>query len=110
MEPRENRIELHMDADVSDGRLCFRGAVSNVSRKGLMMKAIPKKFDFYSKKWVTVINDNGKNFKLLVKPRWSKAQEEGKTIGFQIFSPPLAWVRFFNGLDESEFATSGVFQ
>ena len=100
---------MHIDADVSDGRLCFRGAVSNVSRKGLMMQNIPKPFNFYSKKWVTVISNTGKNFKLLIKPRWSKAQEEGKTIGFQIIFPPLAWMRFINGLDGSEFATSEIF-
>ncbi len=100
---------MHIDADVSDGRLCFRGAVSNVSRKGLMMQNIPKPFNFYSKKWITVISNTGKNFKLLIKPRWSKAQEEGKTIGFQIISPPLAWTRFINESDERELATAKTF-
>jgi hypothetical protein len=113
MKPRENRIKINMWADVSDGTLVFDGTVSNVSLKGLMLRHIPRNFDFYSPKWVAVIAGPGKIFKLLMKPRWSKIQGkprwskiQGKymTIGFQIISPPLKWIRFINELDNREIA------
>ena len=104
MKPREKRIKINMGADVSDGTLVFDGTVSNVSLKGLMLLNIPRKFDFYSPKWVAVIDGPGKIFKLLMKPRWSKIQGQHKSIGFQIISPPLKWIRFINTLDNREIA------
>lgn len=109
MEPRENRIDCSMDADISDGTLVFDGTVSNASRQGILLLNVPKKFDFYSSKCAAVVNSAGKNFKLLMKPRWSKVQGERKDIGFQIISPPLNWIRFINELDDREFATSETF-
>jgi hypothetical protein len=98
MKPRENRIKINMWADVSDGILVFDGTVSNVSLKGLMLRHVPRNFDFYSPKWVAVIAGPGKIFKLLMKPRWSKIQGQHKNIGFQIISPPWKWIRFINEL------------
>jgi len=106
MEARDNRIEFTMVADISDGTLVYDGTVSNVSRKGLMLLDVPKRFDFYSSKCIAVVNGAGKNFKLLMKPRWSKVQGERKDIGFQIISPSLGWIRFVNELDGEEFAVS----
>jgi hypothetical protein len=108
MEARDSRIEFTMEADISDGTLVFDGTVSNVSRKGVMLLGVPKKFDFYSPKCVAVINGAGKNFKLLMKPRWSKVKGERKDIGFQIISPSLNWIRFVNELDGEEFAVSAT--
>lgn len=104
MKPRENRIQINMETDVSDGTLVFDGTVLNVSRKGLMLRNIPRKFDFYSPKWVAIVDGPGKIFKLLMKPRWSKMQGQHKNIGFQIISPPLKWIRFINELDNGEIA------
>ena len=104
MKPRENRIKINMWADVSDGTLVFDGTVSNVSLKGLMLRHVPRNFDFYSPKWVAVIEAPVKIFKLLIKPRWSKIQGQHKNIGFQIISPPLKWIRFINELDDGEIA------
>jgi len=106
MKPRENRIEFYMTADISDGNRVFSGTVSNISRKGFMMSNIPQKFDFYSPKSIAVVNEAGKNFKLFIKPRWSKIQGKCKDIGFQIISPSLNWVKFVNELDDREVAIS----
>lgn len=97
-----------MKADVSDGLRVFDGTVTNISRKGLRLQDIPKKFNFYSKKCIAVVNSSGKNYKLLVKPRWSKAQGESKDIGFQIISPSLDWIKFINELDDREVAISAT--
>ena len=104
--PRENRIEFYMEADISDGNLVCQGAVSNLSRKGLMISNIPKPFDFYSPKWIAIVNGAGKNFKLLMKPRWSTANGKWKDIGCQIISPSLNWIKFINELDDQEIAIS----
>ncbi len=109
MEPRDDRFELDMATSISDGRLVFDGTVTNVARKGLMMSDIPEKFDFYSPKWIAVVSNTGKNFRLLVKPRWSKANGKGKSIGFQIISPPLTLIKFINELDGREVSTSTTF-
>jgi hypothetical protein len=98
MKPRENRLRINMEADVSDGTLMFDGTVSNVSLEGLMLRNVPRKFDFYSPKWVAVIDGPGKIFKLLIKPRWSTIHGQHKNIGFQIISPPWKWIRFINDL------------
>ena len=109
MKPRENRIEFTMEADISDGTFVFNGTVANASRQGVLLLDVPKKFDFYSPKCIAVINSAGKNFKLFMKPRWSKVHGKRKNIGFQIISPPLNWIRFINELDNREFATSETF-
>ncbi len=109
MKPRENRIEFTMEADISDGTLVFGGTVANASRQGLMLLDVPKRFDFYSTKCIAVISSVGKNFKLFMRPRWSRVQGDRKNIGFQIISPPLNWIRFINELDDREFATSETF-
>ena len=101
-ESRELRTEITMSADISDGKHTFKGIVVNVSRKGLKVIEVPKKFDFYAEKYTAVISDKGKNFKFHLKPRWSKIDPPYKEIGFQIISPPLEWVKFINGLEGSE--------
>jgi hypothetical protein len=104
MKPRENSIELTMAADISDGILVFGGNVSNASLKGLMIRNVPRNFNFNTPKWVAVINSPGKIFKLLMNPHWSKVQGKRMDIGFQIVSPPLKWIRFINELDNQEIA------
>jgi hypothetical protein len=104
MRSREKRIELTMAADISDGILVFGGNVSNASLKGLMIRNVPRKFNFNTPKWIAVINSTGKNFKLLMNPHWSKVQGKYMDIGFQIVSPPLKWIRFINELDNQEIA------
>lgn len=105
---RDNRIEFYMAADISDGSLVFYGTVSNITRKGFMISDVPQQFNFYSPKWVAVVNDIEKTFKLPIKPRWSKKQGKCKEVGFQIISPPLDWVKFINELDDREVAISSA--
>ena len=106
--PRDNRIEFNMAADISDGSLVFDGTVSNITRKGFMISDVPQTFDFYSPKWVAIVNGTEKKFKLPIKPRWSKTQGKCKEIGFQIISPSLNWVKFINELDDREVALSAT--
>ncbi len=106
--PRDHRIEFRSVADISDGNLVFYGTVSNITRTGFMISDVPPQFDFYSSKWVAIINGIEKSFKLLIKPRWSKTLGIRKEVGFQIISPPLNWVKFINKLDDREVATSST--
>lgn len=108
MGTRDNRVDFKMESEVSDGTFVFAGTVLNVSRKGIKMVDVPKKFDFYSAKCIAVMNGTGKSFKLFIKPRWSKTQGQVKEIGFQIISPPLNWIKFINEQDGREEALSAV--
>ncbi len=106
--PRDHRIEFRTVADISDGTLVFYGTVSNITRTGFMISDVPPQFDFYSSKWVAIINGIEKSVKLLIKPRWSKTLGIRKEVGFQIISPPLNWVKFINKLDDREVAISST--
>lgn len=108
LNPRDHRIEFRTVADISDGTLVFYGTVSNITRTGFMISDVPPQFDFYSSKWVAIINGIEKSVKLLIKPRWSKTLGIRKEVGFQIISPPLNWVKFINKLDDREVAISST--
>jgi len=109
MDIRDKRIEFNMEVDISDGNLVCKGLLSNISRKGIMISDVPQKFNFYAPKWVAIIDGTEKNFKLPIKPRWSRIQGKCKDVGFRIISPSLTWVKFINELDGKEVALAPTF-
>ena len=102
MNPREKRIDLHMEADVSDGMMVFDGLVSNVSSDGLMIKKLPKKFDYYTRKCVAIVygivEGIKQKFRIVIKPMWTAIKGKYKSIGFKIVQPPINWLLMINSL------------
>lgn len=96
---RELRVNVTMSSSISDGKYMFDGIVANVSRHGVKIVDIPRKFDTRSRKCITVIMGGGRHFKFFVQPRWSREEGLYKEVGFEIVSPPLSWTRFLNELD-----------
>ncbi len=81
-------------ADVSDGRGFFSGMVTDLSRFGLCMTDLPIKLDNTSQRFSIVISGHGRNFKMLVKPRWAKTATGRKCVGVEILNAPWAWTEF----------------
>jgi len=100
MNRRENRVNVAMESSISDGTNMFDGIVANVSRSGLKLIDVPKKFSS-SSSCITVISGKGKNFKFHVMPRWQKEDVFYKELGLKIISPSLKWISFLKDLEYS---------
>ncbi len=89
------RVEVYgFHADVSDGMGFFPGQVSDVSRFGLRMTDLPKRINEKVNRMTVVINGEGKNFKMLLKPKWSQPTGMRKMVGFEILNTPYEWTDF----------------
>lgn len=86
-------------ADVSDGLGFFPGEINDVSRFGICMKDLPKRVNEATKKMTVVVSGNGKNFKMVVRPKWSRASGICKTVGFEIVNTPYEWTEFIIQLE-----------
>ncbi len=98
MKERDDRLEFKITTNISDGTYFYDGQVANISRSGIMVTEIPKKFDVNSKRCTAVISENGINHKFYMQPRWSEEETNQKVIGFQIISPSLDWIRLIRKL------------
>lgn len=81
-------------ADVSDGKGFFSGTVVDLSRFGLRMTDLPAKLDSSGQRLSIVISGQGKNFKMLVRPRWSQKEATQKSVGVEIVNAPWGWTEF----------------
>ena len=94
------RVEVSgFQADVSDGMGFFPGEVCDVSRFGLCMRDLPKRVNETSNRMTVVVSGNGKNFKMIVRPKWSQASGLRKTVGFEILNTPYEWTDFILRLE-----------
>lgn len=96
MEKRTHqRVPMNnLAVDASDGVGFFHGTILDISRFGLAVSDFPKKLDEKTKKMTVVISGRGKNFKMSVRPRWSKVSGAKKSIGTEILNPPWGWTEF----------------
>ncbi|MBU0728741.1 MAG: PilZ domain-containing protein [Proteobacteria bacterium] len=102
MDYRENRIQVAMSSTVSDGNFFYEGMVANVSRSGLRISDLPKRFDPHAKKCTTVITGKGESYKLVLEPCWSKDDGLYQEVGFRIISSPLDWALFMDEIDSDD--------
>ncbi len=94
------RLEVKgISADLSDGKGFFPGVVSDVSRFGVGMTDLPKRINENTRRMTVVISGNGKNFKMLVKPRWAESVGRRKIMGFEIINTPFEWTDFIMKLE-----------
>lgn len=81
-------------ADVSDGKGFFSGMVTDLSRFGLRLDDVSTRLDNTTKRLSLVITGHGKNFKMLVRPRWSSREATQKSVGVEIINAPWGWTEF----------------
>lgn len=100
---RNQRIRLeNLVADLSDGSGFFSGIVSDVSRSGMQLVHVPKKFNDQAEKLILIVSDNKKNFRIVATPRWVRENTVDKSMGVQIFSAPLNWSSFIRRNEPKE--------
>ncbi len=83
-----------LSGDISDGVGFFPGTITDISRFGMRMTDLPKRLDDKMQKMTVVISGRGKNFKMLVRPKWITRTGFRKMMGFQIINTPWAWTDF----------------
>lgn len=90
----------NLTVDASDGAGFFHGEIADASRNGICLTEIPVKLDENSKKMTLVVNGSGKNFKMIVTPRWYTATDRlSKSVGVEIVDPPPEWTEFIMSLE-----------
>ncbi len=106
---RHLRIEVpNLIADVSDGTGFFTGTVGDISRFGVLLDDIPKKFNDQSATLSIVISGNSKSFKIQGKSKWVNEGNLRKKMGIQILDSPSSWTAFvkrFEPKDDDIWAT-----
>ncbi len=93
-------------ADVSDGKGFFSGLVTDLSRFGLRMVDLPGKLDNNSQRLSLVVSGHGQNFKMLVRPRWSRKEVNQKCVGVEIINAPWGWTEFVMDFEPAPLDTS----
>jgi hypothetical protein len=83
-----------IQADVSDGKIFFSGAVKNMSRYGLAIGEISQDMENTADIYSVIIDGPGAHFKLLVRPVWEHDDGTTKTIGARIENSPWTWTDF----------------
>lgn len=96
MDKRKNhRIEINdLTVDVSDGIGFCTGSANDISKFGLGLVNMSKKFGKEAKRLTVVITAEDKVFKMNVKPRWDLAEGLSKKIGAEIEQAPWEWTEF----------------
>ncbi len=102
-----NRVYLRMDVqglkgDISDGAGFFPGVITDVSRFGMCMAELPTRVNVKTKRMTLVVSGLGKNFKMIVRPRWSENMGRRKMVGFEILNTPWEWTDFVMNLEPRE--------
>ena len=94
------RMEIDgFNVDISDGKGFFPGVLYDISRFGLRMTDLPKRMDEKKQRMTAVISGRGKNFKMIVRPRWVERVGLRKMVGFEIINTPSEWTDFVMRLE-----------
>jgi hypothetical protein len=101
MEHRKHqRIELkHYCVDAADGGGFFQGVVGDVSKFGLSLLGLSTRINLGAKKMTIVVSGQGNNFRMNIRPRWTKTDGASKSIGAEILDPPWGWTEFVMSLE-----------
>lgn len=97
------RIEIEgLNADISDGKFFFPGIISDISRFGMRLNDLPRRIDEKAKRMTAVVSGHGKNFKMIIKPRWAEKVGLRKMVGFEIINTPYEWTDFVMKLEPAD--------
>lgn len=92
---RHQRIEVqNVVANLADGVDFFSGTVKDVSRAGMLLTDIPKELHDLGKKFSIIVSAKGKDYKMLVVPKWISKNYPEKRMGLIILDAPLDWTLF----------------
>lgn len=92
---RHQRIEVeNMVAIFSDGLDSFPRAVGDISRHGMLVNDFPQSLKSLEEKLSIAVSAKGKDFKLLVVPKWVSANPSETKMGLAIVDTPLDWTVF----------------
>lgn len=102
---RHPRIRVGgMCIDVADGFGCCSVAAGDVSRGGLCLTEIAKRFGQKIDKYTVVASSGEQHFKFQVKPRWEQVGRWNKKIGVEIENVPWQWMAYVMSLEERRSA------
>lgn len=96
---RRIRVQGRMRIDVSDGIGSCSGDVSDVSRVGLCLLDVAKRFGKNMDAYTVVASSDGKYFKFRVRPRWEAVGRLSKKIGVEIDEAPWQWIEYVMSLE-----------
>lgn len=83
-----------LTADISDGKGFYTGSVENISRFGMSITDLPVKIDCHTDILTAIVNGDGDNFKMFLKPKWQLVNGLSKCVGVQIESCSWGWTDF----------------
>jgi hypothetical protein len=85
-----------LTGELSDGRRIFAGELKNLSVGGFQLTDLPTGFDSGYVNYTAIVSGGGKNFRLLVRPCWSKrhADQLHVDVGFKIMNAPWELVQY----------------
>lgn len=89
-----------MSIDVSDGIGCCSGKVHDISRLGICLVNLAKRFGKNINTYTVVASNEGKNFKFRVRPRWEMAGRLNKKVGGEICDLPRQWTEYVMSLEQ----------
>jgi len=83
-----------MHIDVSDGIGCWTGTVRDISRVGLCLADMAKRFGKNMDSYTVVASSENRHFKFRVRPRWEQSGSISKRMGVEISEPTRQWTDF----------------
>jgi len=106
---RHQRIEVqNVIANLSDEVNFFSGTVSDISRAGISLTDVPKELHDWEKELSIIVSAKGKEYKMLVIPKWLSKNYSKTRMGLEILDAPLDWTIFvlnYEPTDENIWAT-----
>lgn len=104
---RYQRTGVHgFVADIADGNVVLGGLVTDISAGGFKMTRIADTFAVEKHSYTTIISGEGKHYKVLAKPCWSRLDPSthSQEIGFKIVDAPWEWTEFvLNTASDSDY-------
>lgn len=89
-------------ADISDGKGFYIGMIENISRFGLQVSDLSKQLDSNAEILTAIINGQGENFKMFLKPRWEVVDGKRKRVGLEIESCSWGWTDYVMALERNQ--------
>jgi hypothetical protein len=94
---RHSRVNVHgFVGDIADGNFVLGGIVEDVSSGGFKLSNLPGAFSAADHNYTTVISGNGKHYRVIVIPCWTKKVGNGRSmeVGFKIVESSWEWAEF----------------
>jgi len=88
-----------MRIDVSDGMGCCSATVWDISRDGLCLADLAKRFGKNADTYTAVVSSENRHFKFRVRPKWERAGGPSKRVGVEIHEPTGQWMEYILSLE-----------